>query len=568
MLTKISPTSQKNKSLLITIGFSLVLVALVVSIFVVSVVQVIRNGENRLTEIEVNRIDNILQEMANRTSRSLGDWSNWTETYNFAKDQNPDYIINNLMDETFITLDVHEILILNEAEEIIFQKFVDNENPAILESPVEASLLLNSYPEFADMEASEGLNGLAVINGQLMIVASNPILTSLFEGPPTGRIIFIKYLDQQTIQEISELALKKVELIALDGTEISKMPIPSYSTLMDGVFTLPEDANTINGYKYLKDSHGEPILIVKVENPRNLNLQGRTTMAIGSGILLFLVGLFSILGYLYIKAVFEANERKKEEENATRLLDESRQNAVELEKRVAERTRELEIRNKDLETFNYTVSHDLKSPLRGISGYATLLMTDHASQLDEEGKEYLQKLVDGAGQMNLLILDLLSYTKTERTESKKIKVDIERLLDQLLLDRKDELAAKNITILKKIDCKQVMVDRGGINLALRNLLDNAIKFTQTNENPEIQIYSKRIDGNCLISVSDNGIGFDMKYHDKIFAIFQRLHLPEEYPGTGIGLALVKKAMERLGGKVYAESEIGKGSTFHLEVPLN
>ena len=567
MLTKISPTSQKNTSLLISIGLGLGIAIIILPIMLISIAMVVKNGEERLTEIEVSRVENIIQEEVNRTSRSLGDWANWTESYDFARGTNDDFVVNNMMDETFINLDIHQIVIINTKKEIVLNKFYNNEDPTLLDPPIDVSLLLNMYPDLVDMDTPAGLKGMAVIGGLPLVVTSNPILTSFNEGPPSGRMIFIKYLDDNSINKISALTLKEIDILPVDDLKNSPSILPPFSSNQDEIYAFPINTETILGYKYLKDLYGNPILILRVENSRDLNLQGRTTMVIISGILLLLVGLLCTIAYHFTKAVLSARERKKEEETAAKLLEETRQNAVELEKRVVERTRELEIRNKDLETFNYTVSHDLKSPLRGISGYATLLITDHASQLDDPGKAYLQKLVDAASQMNLLIMDLLSYTKTERTESKKTRVDIERLLDQLLLDRKDELAEKDINIVKKIECKQVMVDRDGINLALRNLLDNAIKFTQTNENPEIKINSKKIDGNCMISVTDNGIGFDMKYHDKIFAIFQRLHLPEEYPGTGIGLALVKKAMERLGGKVYAESEIGKGSTFHLEIPL-
>jgi len=119
-----------------------------------------------------------------------------------------------------------------------------------------------------------------------------------------------------------------------------------------------------------------------------------------------------------------------------------------------------------------------------------------------------------------------------------------------------------------LECRHLSVDRDGIVLVLRNLLDNAVKFTKANPKPKIIITSKAKQDSCIISVTDNGIGFDLKFHDKIFEIFQRLHLSEDYAGTGIGLALVKRTAERLGGQVCAESEIGVGSTFHVEIPLD
>ena len=239
------------------------------------------------------------------------------------------------------------------------------------------------------------------------------------------------------------------------------------------------------------------------------------------------------------------------------------------EKRVIERTKELEIKNKDLETFNTTVSHDLKSPLREISSYTSLLLSEHAAQqLDEEGLSYLQHLVGGTERMNVLIENLLLYTKTERQNIKKTDINISDLIDDLLLDYSEEIAKRKIRVHKNLECENLFIDRDAITLVVSNLLDNAIKFhPDHNSAPEITLHSKVSEGFCIVSISDNGIGFDIRFHDKIFEIFQRLHLVEEYAGTGIGLALVKKTMERLGGRVYATSEIGVGSTFYLEIPL-
>lgn len=249
------------------------------------------------------------------------------------------------------------------------------------------------------------------------------------------------------------------------------------------------------------------------------------------------------------------------------LFDKLRRNAEELEKRVDERTKELQLKNKELETFTYTVSHDLKAPLRGISGYSTLLMEDHEEQLDEEGKRYLGNLVKSTERMNLLIEDLLAYSRAERQEIKRTDIPLEELVDKLLVEHHAEIEKHNIIISKDLGCPILYSDREALTQALRNLIDNAIKFTFDRPEPKIIIRSKTVEDRCLISVEDNGVGFDMQYHDKIFEIFQRLHLSEDYPGTGVGLALVRKAVDRLGGKVWAESEPGVGSTFYMDLPL-
>ncbi len=249
------------------------------------------------------------------------------------------------------------------------------------------------------------------------------------------------------------------------------------------------------------------------------------------------------------------------------LFEKIRQNANELEKRVDERTKELISKNKELETFTYTVSHDLKAPLRGISGYATLLKEDYSNQLDNEARRYLDNLVNSTERMSQLIEDLLAYSRVERREIKKTNVNLNELVEKITEEYHHGVNTGKLHFKKEIEYGTVFTDQEALTQALRNLVDNAVKFTRDNENPEIWIRASKLDDHCLISVEDNGIGFDMKYYDKIFEIFQRLHLNEEYPGTGVGLAVVRKAVERLGGKIWAVSSPGEGSTFFMELPL-
>lgn len=249
------------------------------------------------------------------------------------------------------------------------------------------------------------------------------------------------------------------------------------------------------------------------------------------------------------------------------LFEKIRQNANELEKRVDERTKELKSKNKELETFTYTVSHDLKAPLRGISGYATLLLEDYSSQLDSEPRRYLDNLVHSTERMSQLIEDLLAYSRVERREIKKTKVNLNELIDNITEEYQHGVTVGKLQFKKEIEYGTVFTDQEALTQALRNLIDNAVKFTRERQDPEIWIRSTKLEDHCLISIEDNGIGFEMKYYDKIFEIFQRLHLSEEYPGTGVGLAVVRKAVERLGGKIWAVSEPGEGSTFFMELPL-
>ncbi len=262
--------------------------------------------------------------------------------------------------------------------------------------------------------------------------------------------------------------------------------------------------------------------------------------------------------------LYEASQqeiaRRIEAEDQVRRLNE------ELEQRVIERTAQLEAVTRELESFAYSVSHDLKAPLRGIDGYSRLLLEDHVGQLDEEGRRFLHTIRQATGQMAQLIDDLLAYSRLERRSFTVTPINLPTLIESLVTERADELRARNVNVVVDISCPSISADAAGLVQALRNLLDNALKFTREVPAPCIQLGARKTENACILWVRDNGIGFDIRYHDRIFKIFQRLHHVEEYPGTGIGLAIVHKAIQRMGGRVWAESAPGAGATFYMEIP--
>ncbi len=219
--------------------------------------------------------------------------------------------------------------------------------------------------------------------------------------------------------------------------------------------------------------------------------------------------------------------------------------------------------NKELESFSYSVSHDLRAPLRNIDGFSKILVDDFSEALPEKAKHYLKRVRNGTIRMSMLIDDILAFSRIGRTDIEFKKIPCAAIVKSVLGNFTGEIERRNIAVtvgdLPEINCDSTLMQ----SLFL-NLVSNALKFTRNTEKAEITIGFDNF--RKLLFVRDNGLGFDMKYHDKIFQIFQRLHLPEEYEGTGIGLSIVKRIAERHHGKVWAESEPGRGATFFIDLP--
>ena len=248
-----------------------------------------------------------------------------------------------------------------------------------------------------------------------------------------------------------------------------------------------------------------------------------------------------------------------------RLLEQVKRHATELEGRVAERTRELEGANRELEAFTHTVSHDLKAPLRGMAGFAQALEEDYAERLDDTGRQFLARIRAASERMADLIDDLLQYSRIQQRPVERQPVALKPLLDPLLEDLAGEIAARSLTVTLDLAVADIMSERQGLQEAVANLLSNAVKFSPP-QGGTITVRSYRDGEQVVVAVADRGVGFDMQYHDRIFGIFERLHRQEDYPGTGVGLAIVRKVAERHGGRAWAESTLGQGSTFFLALP--
>jgi PAS domain S-box-containing protein len=233
---------------------------------------------------------------------------------------------------------------------------------------------------------------------------------------------------------------------------------------------------------------------------------------------------------------------------------------------LAQRSTELEATNRELEAFAYSVSHDLRAPLRHMSGYAELLQKKAASLLDDKSRRYVTMILESANRMGKLIDDLLAFSRIGRAETQKTLVSLAQLVEEVLSEVRQEAQGRDIAF--RIGALPICYgDRSMLRLVLVNLLSNAIKFTRIRQRAEIEVGCGGADKDEIeVFVRDNGAGFDMKYVHKLFGVFQRLHQTESFEGTGIGLATVQRIIHRHGGKVRAEGAVDRGAAFYFSVP--
>ncbi|HEY2115362.1 MAG TPA: PAS domain S-box protein, partial [Candidatus Angelobacter sp.] len=243
------------------------------------------------------------------------------------------------------------------------------------------------------------------------------------------------------------------------------------------------------------------------------------------------------------------------------LLEELKRHAEELELRVKER----EQSNAELEAFAYSVSHDLRAPLRAIVGFAEALQEDCAKGLDQQGLEYLDEIIKAAGRMNLLVQDLLEYGRVSRISLQLAPVNLREAVDNAIRQLgNDHGGTLEVQVASDL---WVRAHPQALTQVVFNLLSNAVKFHKQGLPPEVQLRTEAGNGSARLAVIDNGIGIAPQHHERIWQVFERLHDRETYAGTGIGLAIVKRAVNRMGGRCGLESEAGKGSTFWIELPL-
>lgn len=262
----------------------------------------------------------------------------------------------------------------------------------------------------------------------------------------------------------------------------------------------------------------------------------------------------------------DVTQEKKAEKALAEAKDRLSRHATDLEKQVAERTRVLKETVQSLEGVCYTIAHDLRAPLRSLQGFTRILLEDYASAFDNEGRLYAERIGAAATRMDVLIRDLLDYARLSHLDLPLSSLDLEHQVRQVLSQLASEIDAANAEVLVS-PLPRALGNETVLNQVLTNLVTNALKFIPPKIRPKIEISAQSLEEKIRLSIRDNGIGIDTAHHERIFGLFQRLHKSESYPGTGIGLAIVRKGMERMGGTVGVDSSPGAGSCFYIDLRL-
>ena len=260
----------------------------------------------------------------------------------------------------------------------------------------------------------------------------------------------------------------------------------------------------------------------------------------------------------FVGIMQDVTDRREAEAQVRELTDQ-------LEDRVRQRTAELERANRELEAFAYSVSHDLRAPLRHIKGFLDLLGEGAREKLSQEERHYLAQIAGSARHMDRLIDDLLLFSRMGQAAMNPEGIQLNQVLQEALAELEPELQGRTIRWVKG-DLPRVNADGPMLRQVLINLLSNAIKFTVSRSAAEIEIGAKQSDDEVVVSVRDNGVGFDMRFANKLFGLFQRLHSAAEFPGTGVGLANVRRIIARHGGRTWGEGKPGDGATFYFSLP--
>lgn len=386
------------------------------------------------------------------------------------------------------------------------------------------------------VDAESGVKILIVDDVPGKLLAHETVLADL--GEPVVKATSGREALEQLLKHDFDVVLLDVNMPEMDGFETAAM-----------IRQRPKYEHT-------------PIIFITAYNTTDLDrLKGYD---IGAADYIFLPVIPEVLKAKVKVFVELAKQRRIIESQAKALAAQNEQQQIQINT-IQELNEKLKTANEELETFSYSVSHDLRSPLRAMQGYAHALIEDYKDSLGEQAVEYLQRISKAAVRMDALVQDVLAYTRLAKAEIQIGPVDLDGLICEIVRDSRG-LNHAHAKVSVKSPLHSVMGHEACLTQCFSNLLENSAKFVPKDRTPEITVRTELFDCRVRISVEDNGIGIDPAHHGRIFQMFGRVHHNSAYEGTGMGLTIVKKAVERMGGVLGLESSLGKGSRFWIELP--
>ena len=617
-------TIRKKTLLIIGVTF----VGLVVILYFVSQ-NILLTSFARLEEQEtrehIERVAAALEKEISFIDATADDWATWDDTYAFIEDKNEEYLKSNLIDGTFVNLSLNFMVYVNASGKVVYARAVDLRTekemsfPASLLEHVRLNQALWRHPD-----TTSSLSGIILLPGTSVLVASRPIITSDGEGPIRGALIMGRFLDAAEIDRLSETTLLSITAIRVDD---KRMPADFRSTLSGlslkepvGVRVL--DEVTVAGYSLVPDIYGKPGFVFRVDMPRDIYQHGQTSityiilsivlvgLVLGLGVTLFLenqvlsrlarlsrqvgaIGTRSDLSARVtlpgkdeltklaetINVMMEAlelssRELKDKNERLDAQNEELQAQSEELmaqQHELMEKTRELEEMSKAKSEFLAHMSHELRTPLNVIIGFSELMLDQVPGQVNDEQKQCLNDILSSSKHLLGLINDILDLSKIESgTMELKIRnISLPNLVKAVKSIMMPIIAPRNQNLGVIVDeaLPLVKADKDKIRQVFINLLGNATKFTP--DGGKLKVEAVPESGWCRISVTDTGIGIRKEDQLRLFEPFFQADKPlvKGVGGTGLGLAIAKQIVERHGGKIWVESEYGKGSKFSFTLPL-
>jgi len=376
------------------------------------------------------------------------------------------------------------------------------------------------------------------------------------------------FIQKKTLSEQKIMLQAREHEIELLGNEIKKQE-NIYKTQSD---LIEEQQKKIaDGLVTLKKQE-EKISLQKNEiEKQNISLDAQDmTINRQKNLVILMLIITILIVFLFFAIYYNYREKKRHNRELEHRVEERTQEIMALnltlENRVAERTAQLVSINKELESFSYSISHDLRAPLRAIFGFSQILTRRHKDALNEEGKQYLDYIVEASVRMEKLINDLLNYSRLGRKSIDIVELDLNKIVNEIKDDFSQKFEELGVDFITDDVFPKIKGDESLMRQVLTNLVENAVNYRKTDIKPFVKIYSISKSKGTYLAVEDNGIGIPEEYWEKIFNIFQRLHSDDEIPGTGIGLATVKKAVSKMNGEINVKSVVGEGSTFTIYLP--